>query len=176
MRRPALSSRIVGTIALASIVAASVVSCGDDESGDEATTVAPAETVTTTDGATSSTTEQATTTSEPSTSVIEDDPAEADGETAAVIPDWPPVLAGITASSPPQPATCPADGQEPLTDLVPVPDFLELSVGPIEALAVFDPSSHSIIVVRRGAEPTTVSPNARPSQGDSMCAPAPGHQ
>ena len=121
MRRSALSCRIVGTIALASIVAASAVSCGDNESGDEATTMASAETVTTIEGSTSSTIEHATTTSEPSTTVIEDGPAGADGETAAAIPYWPPVLAGITASSPPQPATCPTDGQEPLTDLVPVP-------------------------------------------------------
>ena len=152
MRRSALSCRIVGTIVLASIVAASAVSCGDNESGDEATTMASAETVTTIEGSTSSTMEHATTTSEPSTTVIEDGPAGADGETAAAIPYWPPVLAGITASSPPQPATCPTDGQEPLTDLVPVPDFLESSVGPFEALAVFDPSSHSIVVVRRGAQ------------------------
>ncbi|MCJ7780936.1 MAG: hypothetical protein MUQ27_08925, partial [Acidimicrobiia bacterium] len=152
MRRPALGSRIVGTIALAGIVAASAVSCGGGESGDEATTTDPAEAVTTTDGATSSTTEHATTTSEPSTSVIEADPAEADGETAAAIPYWSPVLAGITASSPPQPATCPADGQEPLTDLVPVPGSLEVrGVGALDAKAVFDPSTHSIVVVRRGA-------------------------
>lgn len=98
---------------------------------------------------------------EPTTDVIEPEPPDPEpvpgdgvaGPGAAdpelVIPDWAPVLAGLEAAAMPAPADCPA-GSVGLSDAIPVPANLE-SRGPIDAVAAFDPSSHSIVIFRRGA-------------------------
>ena len=66
-----------------------------------------------------------------------------------VLSDWAPVLGDLEAAATPAPAACP-EGSVGLSDTIPVPDELESS-GPIDTVAAFDPSSHSIVIVRRGA-------------------------
>jgi len=72
MKTPKMLARIIGVVALTSMMAVAAVGCGDDDSADDTTPTATTEAVTTTEEATT-TTEEVATTTEQTTTVAADE-------------------------------------------------------------------------------------------------------
>jgi hypothetical protein len=155
-------SRSTGAaLAVLGIAFASIAACASDDeastgTSSDTTEVVADDTTADTTGVEPADTEPAGT--EPAATEPESPPATTpdkpatDPETDPRMADWPSVLSGATASGPPQVVNCPTGSPTIQGAVPPTPEYLEVTLGPIDAVAAFDSKSHTLFVVRSGAD------------------------